>query len=294
MTDCIRLIPVEKEYIWGMEYWCVSAYPGADCIVQGGVYDGRSLSSLWKEHREIFGNRAGDKFPLLTKIIVAREDLSIQVHPDDDYARAHENGSLGKNECWYILSCAPGTTIIIGHNAKDKAEMEHMIRNGEWKKFLREIPLHDGDFFQINAGTVHAIKGGSRILETQQNSDITYRVYDYGRKKDGKPRQLHVEQSIACIRAPFVPDETKPTVRKTDFGTETDLVACPYYALKRLDIDGSYTDLPGCSFEIASILKGEGEIGNTPVSENMHMIIPFHNEPLIWKGKFSAVVSHPV
>lgn len=110
-----------------------------------------------------------------------QKDLSIQVHPDDAYAGEHENGSLGKTECWYVLDCEPGTEIVIGHNAKDKAEVEKMIRNHEWSDFIRKVPVHKGDFFQINPGCVHAIKGGTLILETQQSSDITYRVYDYDR-----------------------------------------------------------------------------------------------------------------
>ena len=109
-----------------------------------------------------------------------------------------ENGSLGKTECWYIMDAKPGTTIVIGHNAKNKDEVKSMIENGRWTDFIREVPVHKGDFFFIEPGTVHAIKGGTVILETQQSSDITYRVYDYDRLQDGKcffaigfPQNLH-------------------------------------------------------------------------------------------------------
>lgn len=151
----------------------------------------RNFKRLWiqwneavrivEKHPEVFGNVDSDRFPLLIKIIDAKDDLSIQVHPDDDYAKVHENGSLGKTECWYILDCKENATIVIGHNAWTKRGIKPMIHEGKWSEFIREIPIKKGDFLQIDPGTVHAIKGGTLILETQQNSDITYRVYDYGR-----------------------------------------------------------------------------------------------------------------
>ena len=102
-------------------------------------------------------------------------------------------------ECWYILDCKENATIIIGHNAKTKEELTEMIHEGRWSDFIREIPIKKGDFLQIDPGTVHAIKGGTLILETQQNSDITYRVYDYDRLSNGKPRELHIDKSIDVI-----------------------------------------------------------------------------------------------
>lgn len=99
------------------------------------------LSAVWKEHPEVFGNYDCDRFPLLTKIIDARDDLSIQVHPDDDYAKVHENGSFGKTECWYIMDAPEGATLVIGHNAKTKEELSDMIHQGRWKEFIREIPV---------------------------------------------------------------------------------------------------------------------------------------------------------
>ena len=128
------------------ECWAVSAHPNGDCEIEGGEFGGMKLSELWETRQDIFGN-AGETvkqrqkaagletdglpvFPLLTKIIDARSDLSIQVHPDDTYAMTNENGSLGKTECWYVLDCEPGTTIVIGHNAKTREELADMIENG--------------------------------------------------------------------------------------------------------------------------------------------------------------------
>lgn len=128
----------------------VSGHKNGDCRIRGGLWDGCTLGQLWKEHRELFGGEEGDQFPILIKLIDARQDLSIQVHPDDVYAREHENGSLGKTECWYILDCEPGTEIIIGHNASSKEELKQMIDEGRWKELLRTHPIHRGDFFQMS------------------------------------------------------------------------------------------------------------------------------------------------
>ena len=126
---------------------------------------------------------------MLVKIIDARNDLKhtrfIRIMPTPG---SMKNGSLGKTECWYILDCDPDATIVIGHHAGNKDEVKQMIEEKRWKEFIREIPVSKGDFFQINPGCVHAIKGGTLVLETQQSSDITYRVYDYDRLSGGKPQ----------------------------------------------------------------------------------------------------------
>lgn len=230
----IFLRPVLQEKIWGGdrlgslfgyaipsdhtgECWAISGHPSGDCPVSGPEYEGETLGSLWKTRPELFGGIQGDTFPLLIKIIDAKDDLSIQVHPDDEYARVHENGSLGKTECWYVLDCDPGATIIIGHNAADAREMADMVDQGRWTELLREIPIQKGDFFQIDPGCLHAIKGGTLILETQQSSDVTYRFYDYDRLSGGRPRPLHIEESLAVTRSPFRPREIRPwTCREGD------------------------------------------------------------------------------
>lgn len=254
--ELLLLEPVFKQMIWGGsrlkddfgydipgdntgECWAISAHPHGDCTLKNTEYKGKTLSWLWENHRELFGNVQGDRFPLLIKIIDAKADLSIQVHPDDAYAAENENGSLGKMECWYILDAKEGGTIVIGHNAKNHEEVEEMIRGKRWKEFIREIPVKKGDFFQINPGCVHAIKGGTLILETQQNSDITYRVYDYDRLQDGKPRALHVQQSIDVIKAPFEPAVAEH--EKLDVaGAEAEkLVSCPCYTVCKATVNGT-------------------------------------------------------
>ncbi len=149
-----------------------------DCDDDATIIVGQRAAS-WDERPELFGGLDGDRFPLLVKILDATDDLSVQVHPGDVYAAEHENGSLGKTECWYVIDCDDDATIIVGQRAASREELAAAIEEGRWGEVLNEIPIHPGDFFQIDAGTVHAIKRGTVILETQQSSDVTYRLYDY-------------------------------------------------------------------------------------------------------------------
>lgn len=308
--EFLFLEPVFKEAIWGGtrlrdvfgydipgdttgECWAISAHKNGECQVAGGRYDGKLLSSLWKERPELFGYYKGDEFPLLIKIIDAKEDLSIQVHPDDAYAGIHENGSLGKTECWYILDCEPDTEIVIGHYAKDKNEMETMIRNGKWDEFIRKVPVHKGDFFQINPGCVHAIKGGTMILETQQSSDITYRVYDYDRLQDGKPRQLHIEQSIDTINAPFEADESKPVTESLEGADHTHFVSCPYYSVDKYDINGVFSIEFHKYFTNVSVLSGNGSVNGISIMAGQHFIVPAESGVCRFEGTMSIICSNP-
>lgn len=293
-TETILFLnPVFKQMIWGGERlgtdwpyeipgpgtgecWAVSAHPNGDCTVREGAYAGKTLSQLWAEEPALFGNAKLDRFPLLTKIIDAKSDLSIQVHPADDYAKEHENGSLGKTECWYILDCEENATLVIGHNAKDKEELTAMIKEGRWGEFIREIPVKRGDFIQIDPGTVHAIKGGIMLLETQQNSDITYRVYDYDRLSDGKPRQLHMEQSIDVITVPAKPTEACVTAAADLPKDQMNLlIDGEYYKVWKLDVVHSLFFEQEHPFLIMSVISGEGLINGKRIQKGDHFILPY-------------------
>ncbi|HEX3076159.1 MAG TPA: mannose-6-phosphate isomerase, class I [Lachnospiraceae bacterium] len=286
---------LRKEYAYQIpsdttgEYWAVSAHENGDSSVVGGAYQGLSLSSLWKNHRELFGNLEGDRFPLLVKIIDAKQDLSIQVHPDDSYAKIHENGSFGKTECWYILDCDENASIVIGHNARTKEELTDMIHQGRWTELIREIPIRKGDFFQINPGTVHAIKGGTMILETQQNSDITYRVYDYDRMTDGKKRELHIEKSIDVIDTPNIV-ETK-TLTSTEDSTQV-LISCSYYTVEKRDITECESFNQDKAFQIFSVIEGEGMINDTPIRKGDHFLLPYKFGAYTLSGNMSLICSY--
>ena len=310
MAELLWMTPVFKETIWGGdclhssfqyeipsdhtgECWAISSHKHGDCQISRGSYQGKTLSWLWKEHPELFGNYPGDRFPLLIKLIDAKEDLSIQVHPDDEYARIHENGSLGKTECWYILDCDEDATIVIGHHAKDQREMEEMIHNRRWKDFIRVIPIKKGDFFQIDPGCLHAIKGGTLLLETQQNSDVTYRVYDYDRLSDGKPRELHIKQSIATIRAPFVETKADMSREVLEGAIHTRFIQCPYYCVDKYDVNGDFTWDFHTPFTNVSIIDGTGNLNGLPLKKGDHFIIPHQYGICQFQGHFSMICSSP-
>ena len=307
--ELLFMDPVFKEAIWGGtklrdvfdyeipsdttgECWAISGHANGMSRVAGGRFDGKTLGELWNEEPEIFGNYPGSQVPLLIKIIDAKNDLSIQVHPDDAYAGEHENGSLGKTECWYVLDCEPGTEIVIGHNAKDKAEVEKMIRNHEWSDFIRKVPVHKGDFFQINPGCVHAIKGGTLILETQQSSDITYRVYDYDRLQNGKPRELHIEKSIDVITVPAksVEDSVTSALGLPE-NRLNELYACGYYQIYKLDVNGTCSFAQNHPFLLMSVLEGSCIVNGLPVKKGDHFILPCGFGEVEMQGEMSLVVS---
>ena len=309
MKSILFLEPVFKQMIWGGrqladqfgyeipgdrtgECWAVSAHPNGDCVVREGAYQGKTLSQLWQEEPGLFGNSDLDRFPLLVKIIDAKDDLSIQVHPDDAYAGENENGSLGKTECWYILDCPEKASLVVGHNAGSRQELQEMIEQERWGELIREIPVKKGDFIQINPGTVHAIKGGLMILETQQNSDITYRVYDYGRLTDGKPRQLHVKQSIDVITvpAPSAADSVKSALTLPE-NTLNELISCDYYTVWKLDVAGVMSFEQTHPFLIMSVIEGEGSVDGRRICKGDHFILPQGYGTAELRGEMTLIAS---
>ncbi len=206
--------PFISEKPWGYERWILSTHPAGQSKVDKGTefIGGKELSSITE----------GD-YPLLLKIIQANETLSVQVHPNDDYAGRVEN-SRGKTECWYILDAKEDASIICGINyTEDNYSREALaksIEDGTLENDLKRLPIQKGDFIFIPAGTVHAIQGGLRILEVQQSSDITYRLYDWGR-----PREIHVEKSLDVIK-PSSGDHIKGFVGRYE---------CDYFTLEKLD-----------------------------------------------------------
>lgn len=311
MNEILFLEPIFTHNIWGGtklrrqfgydvvgddigECWGIAAHEHGDCVIASGIYNGKKLSELWTECQEIFGNYGGSKFPLLTKIIDAKDDLSIQVHPDDEYAAVHENGSYGKMECWYIIDCKEDATIVIGHNAKTREELANMINNGRWSEFIREISIKKGDFMQIDPGTVHAIKGGTLILESQQNSDITYRVYDYNRLSNGKPRKIHVKQSIDVINVP-AKDVADSIISTANFEKNTlhQLISCDRYSVFKMDVDGRMDFEQIYPFMLVSIIEGMGEINGIGLKKGDHLIIPFNYGKVCLSGRMVIIASTP-
>ncbi len=309
MSELIFLEPHFKEVLWGGnkmreaygydipgddtgEAWVVSTHPAGPSVVKEGPYKGMKLDALYEEHRELFGNLQDEKFPLLIKIIDAKDDLSIQVHPDDAYASEHENGALGKTECWYILDAEPGADIVVGHHAKTRDEMAEMIDEGRWDEFLNVMPIKKGDFFYIPAGTLHAIRKGTLILETQQNSDVTYRVYDYGRLQNGKPRELHLKQSKDVITVPQQPEKTEGPVQAHEGYTEQELVENRLFTVEKYIIDGEAEIENPHPFLIVDVIGGEGDVDGHPIKAGDHFIVPSGYEKILIRGDLEIITSH--
>lgn len=309
IKEILFLAPVFKKVVWGGERmgeefhyqlpsdhigecWGISAHPEGDCEVREGSYKGKKLSQLWNEVPELFGHYDAAGFPLLVKIIDTKQDCSVQVHPDDDYAGMHENGSLGKAECWYVIDCEEDSSIVIGHNAKDKEQMKEMIEKGEWAEFLRVLPVRKGDFIQIDPGTVHAIKGGLIILETQQSSDITYRLYDYDRLKDGKPRELHLDKGMDVITVP-AKDVTKSVKNclNQPVNTWNVLESNRYYTVWKLDVVNDFTMMQDYSFMNMSVIAGEGKINGQSIKKGDHFVLPYDFGEIKLKGNMQLIAS---
>lgn len=277
MKEPLFFEPVFKERIWGGakltsfgyeipsgqtgECWAFAAHQNGQSIVKDGKYKGLSLGELWEAHRDLFGNIEGERFPLLTKILDANRDLSVQVHPNDEYARLHENGEFGKTECWYIIDCKEDAEIIYGHHAKTKQELVNMIEQEEWEKLLQRVKVKPGDFFFVPSGTVHAIGEGILILETQQNSDTTYRLYDYNRRdSEGNLRELHLEKSIEVTEVPSVSNQQTIQYEKVEDLKITSFIECPYFLVKKWKLNGSVSLTQQNPFLLVSVIDGNGAI----------------------------------
>ena len=244
----------------------------------------------------MFGNRQEPVFPLLTKILDANDWLSVQVHPDDAYGLEHE-GELGKTECWYIIAAEPGAEIIYGHNAKSKEELRQQIESKDWENLLTKVPVKAGDFFYVPSGTMHAIGAGILVLETQQSSDTTYRVYDFDRKDDqGNLRELHLEKSIDVLNI-GEPANSRPVTTKVDDLKSTLLVASDFFAVYKWEISGKADFEKTADYSLFSVLDGQGSLlvdgQEYPIAKGSHFILPSDVQAWEIQGELELIVSHP-
>ncbi|WP_242258403.1 mannose-6-phosphate isomerase, class I [Streptococcus thoraltensis] len=312
MAKPLFLAPVMQEKIWGgsrlaQEYgyeipsnhtgecWAISAHPNGVSTIKNGKFKGMGLDELYKNHPDVFGHPHSTVFPLLTKILDANDWLSVQVHPDDEYAMIHE-GELGKTECWYILSAEEGAEIIYGHNAKSKEELAQMIESGDWEHLLTRIPVKAGDFYYVPSGTMHAIGKGIMILETQQSSDTTYRVYDFDRKDDqGNLRELHLKQSVDVMTI-GQPQNSTPAKLIVGGLTSTLLVANPFFMVYNWKVSRSVAMQQTAPYLLVSVIDGEGHItvdnGIFCIRKGDHFIIPNQVKSWEFDGKIDMIVSH--
>lgn len=280
------------------ECWGISAHEQGDGIVKSGPYKGQKLSSLWDAHQELFGffkeDGVNEKFPLLVKILDAKEDLSIQVHPNDTYAKVNENDSLGKTECWYILDCPEDAKLVIGHNATSTENLTSLIEEEKWGQLIREVPVEKGDFIQINPGTVHAIKAGFVILETQQSSNVTYRVYDYDRMTNGQKRELHIDRCKEVITTPSPAAAEcilKANRLKSKKNSLETVYAGMYYQVFKLNVEGTAFVEQKYNFLNITVTEGCGKIDGVVVKKGTNLIIPWDYGVALFEGDMEVIAS---
>lgn len=268
----IKLLPAFKDYLWGgtrlktefnkkselekvAESWELSTHKDGESIVASGEYKGKKLSEYIAENPyDVLGERARafDFFPVLIKFIDAKDNLSVQVHPDDEFARKY-NGEYGKTEMWYVLECDEGAQLYYGFKEKiSKEEFRKRIENNTLTEVLNSVKVKKGDVYFIEAGTVHAIGKGIVICEIQQNSNTTFRVYDYNRKDaNGNTRQLHIEQAIEVAKT----EPAKPY--KSD--RENVLASCKYFTVEKADVDGTKSfEINDNCFKSVIAVEGSG------------------------------------
>lgn len=317
MNEPLFLKPIFQEKIWGGqklktvfdyeipnkpigECWAISAHPHGTCTIENGEYKGQKLDELWTNHPEIFDQVGGAGFPLLTKILDAEEDLSVQVHPDDDYGLKHE-GELGKTECWYIIDAEPGAEIVYGHHAKSKAELKKWIETGEWEQLLRRIKVKKGEFYFVPSGTIHAIGKGVMILETQQSSDTTYRVYDYDRLDDnGQKRALHVRQSIDVINVPHEDPILNILEERTGDSAVTCFIESDFFNVYEWRVNGKLALKKQAPYTLVSVLSGAGVLKVTggmqqeyAIQQGAHFILPAGIQNWQIEGEVQLIASEP-
>ncbi|RSL32501.1 mannose-6-phosphate isomerase, class I [Salibacterium salarium] len=311
----IFLEPVFKERIWGGtklkeefgydipsettgECWGISAHSNGTSIIKNGPLKGKSLKTVWDNHKELFGDESGEEFPLLIKLLDAAADLSVQVHPNDNQAhKLKDKEAFGKTECWYVVRAEPGAALILGHHAESKKQLETKMREGEWDSLLREVPIQTGDFFYVPSGTIHAIGKGALILETQQSSDTTYRVYDYDRTDQlGNKRELHLDKSIEVAT---VPHQNQKMMRKklidNDSGIVEQLVTSPFFSVYHIKVNDILDPVLTAPYMLATVLNGDGtietETSKVAITKGDHFIIPASVNSYVIKGDVELVTS---
>lgn len=304
-----------KDYLWGgnrlreeygkvsdadkiAESWELSCHKDGQSIISNGEFKGLTLSEfIEKQGKEVLGDNCKkfEYFPILIKLIDAKDNLSVQVHPNNDYALRVE-GEYGKTEMWYIVDCDPGAELLYGFkNNISKEEFERRIKDNTLLEVTNNVPVHKGDVFFIESGTLHAIGKGILIVEIQQNSNTTYRIYDYGRVgADGKPRQLHIEKAVEVteLTPPKYPTKAVGDVIKKD-GYSTQLLSkCEYFRVNKVQTD-TKCDLEAGkgSFISILVLDGTGTVDGVELKKGDSCFIPAGYGKFTFEGKAEFILT---
>lgn len=297
--EILKLNPVFKDYIWGgtrlkddfgfesnldklAEGWMLSCHKDGKNTILGGTYNNKTLEEVIEQFgkEKITGTKSLNfpYFPVLIKLIDAKDNLSIQVHPDNDYAQRVEN-EFGKTEIWYVLDAEPDATLVYGFKEKiTSEEFKKAIEDETLTDVLNVVNVKKGDLFFIEAGTVHAIGKGTLIAEIQQNSNSTYRVYDYGRVgNDGKPRELHIKKAVDVSKTEPAKYDIKPFGEKEDIGGNTAqlLTKCDLFTVYHYDVKNTLTlNTNEESFNHVLVLDGNGKINDKDFKKGDSFFIP--------------------
>ena len=313
----LKFKPYLREMVWGGEKiapfkgiyttrnrigesWEISAVEGHVSVVENGPFAGMSLTDVMKEHgAELVGRKVfeknGDEFPLLIKFIDAKDNLSVQVHPDDNLAARIRPGQKGKTEMWYVVGADKGACLLSGLTQEiTPEEYEEKVKDNTITDVLARHRIHPGDVFFLPAGRIHAIGAGAFVAEIQQTSDITYRIYDYGRLGlDGKPRELHIEQAKEAIDYTVFPDyRTEYSPVKN---AETPLVSCKYFTTTLFDLDKPASKNLSAldSFVVVMCVAGKGELVDNEGDGSVHRMEIRQGETVLIPATSSTVEFHP-
>jgi len=305
MNDILLLSAPLVEKIWGGNYfannlkkttntsigemWSASAFPNEESVVKNGELAGFKLSEVYANYPHLFNDKKNKTFPILIKLIATSDKLSVQVHPDDEYAQIHEN-QRGKTEGWLILD-SKDSSIIIGHHAKNKNELEEYVRNDDYSHLLYERQVQRGEFYPINSGTIHAIGKDIVLLEIQQSSDLTYRFYDYHRlDKNGKERELHVKKALDVTKCePY--DFTQ--ISNHFDGKDHIIWQNPYFQVNIANVINEAEINNGDKYTIVSVIEGEFKIDNDFITLGDSFIICHPCRKFKLQGTGKIIVTRP-
>lgn len=278
------------------ESWDIACHPNGTGIVANGEFKGLSFEELINRFgHDLVGRKIEtEKFPLLIKLINSKENLSVQVHPGDEYAAKYE-GDYGKTEAWYVVDAKEGASLIVGTKDCTKEEFEKAIKENNVEDFLNVIKVKKGDAFLINSGLVHAICEGVIIAEIQQNSDVTYRVYDYGR-----PREIHVEKALDVINFDLQCENLSDKEIIIHEGYDSNLLCeNEYFGIEKLIINSQYNDVSNLdNCYMFTCVDGEGTIEGEGFNEKISLgdsyLIPATLGEYKIKGDLTVLKSYPV
>lgn len=280
--EILKLLPAGKNYFWGgtklreeygkkinmtplAETWECSVHPDGLSLVANGKYAGKTLAEVLKQHPTYLGSKVGEskKLPILIKFIDAKRDLSVQVHPNDEYAHIHEHQN-GKTEMWYVVDADEEANLIYGFAHPVTAELlKASIEKGALDKHLQKVKVQKGDVFYVPAGTVHGIGAGTLVAEIQESSNVTYRLYDYNRvDESGKKRELHFDKAVQVMDMNLAPEVNRKTrlIHYYPGCSRETLCRCKYFETERIRITNSFFFPVGEeSFQILLCIDGTGE-----------------------------------